>query len=182
MTCGYRIWIRGEYDISVLSPEIIALLVEKVKKATSKDLIIPVEEIIPRGYAEYLVRVMEANMAAGGPCGVREVYGLTARQIGALNVEAHRCFDRACLCGGDGLGKQDGSGDRHGLCRQDGLSDQYDLSNQHLSSQDGQSNHACLSSRSGPAEFDLRASPLFYMLARREHSNFTYICCCASFL
>ena len=49
MTCGYRIWIRGEYDISVLSPEIIALLVEKVKKAASKDLIIPVEEIIPRG-------------------------------------------------------------------------------------------------------------------------------------
>lgn len=153
MTCGYRIWIRGEYGISVLSPEIIALLVEKVKKAASKDLIIPVEEIIPRGYAEYLVRVMEANMAAGGPCGVREVYGLTARQIGALNVEAHRCFDRACLCGGDGLGKQDGSSD-----------------------------HACLSSQSGPAEFDLRASPLFYMLARREHSNFTYICCCASFL
>ena len=153
MTCGYRIWIRGEYGISVLSPEIIALLVEKVKKAASKDLIIPVEEIIPRGYAEYLVRVMEANMAAGGPCGVREVYGLTARQIGALNVEAHRCFDRACLCGGDGLGKQLG------------LSD-----------------HACLSSQSGPAEFDLRASPLFYMLARREHSNFTYICCCASFL
>lgn len=153
MTCGYRIWIRGEYDIPVLSPEIIALLVEKVKKAASKDMIIPVEEIIPRGYAEYLVRVMEANMAAGGPCGVREVYGLTARQIGALNVEAHRCFDRACLCGGDGLGKQRG------------LSD-----------------HACLSSQSGPAEFDLRASPLFYMLARREHSNFTYICCCASFL
>ena len=84
---------------------------------------------------------------------MREVYGLTARQIGALNVEAHRCFDRACLCGGDGLGKQ------YGL-----------------------SNHACLSSQSGPAEFDLRASPLFYMLARREHSNFTYICCCASFL
>ena len=153
MTCGYRIWIRGEYGISVLSPEIIALLVEKVKKAASKDLIIPVEEIIPRGYAEYLVRVMEANMAAGGPCGVREVYGLTARQIGALNVEAHRCFDRACLCGGDGLGKQLG------------LSD-----------------HACLSSQSGPAGFDLRASTLFYMLARREHSNFTYICCCASFL
>ncbi len=153
MTCGYRIWIRGEYGISVLSPEIIALLVEKVKKAASKDLIIPVEEIIPRGYAEYLVRVMEANMAAGGPCGVREVYGLTARQIGALNVEEHRCFDRACLCGGDGLGKQRG------------LSD-----------------HACLSSQSGPAGFDLRASTLFYMLARREHSNFTYICCCASFL
>ena len=139
MTCGYRIWIRGEYGISVLSPEIIALLVEKVKKAASKDLIIPVEEIIPRGYAEYLVRVMEANMAAGGPCGVREVYGLTARQIGALNVEEHRCFDRACLCGGDGLGKQRG------------LSD-----------------HACLSSQSGPAGFDLRASTLFYMLARRE--------------
>ncbi len=153
MTCGYRIWIRGEYGISVLSPEIIALLVEKVKRAASKDLIIPVEEIIPRGYAEYLVRVMEANMAAGGPCGVREVYGLTARQIGALNVEEHRCFDRACLCGGDGLGKQRG------------LSD-----------------HACLSSQSGPAGFDLRASTLFYMLARRERSNFTYICCCASFL
>ena len=152
MTCGYRIWIRGEYGISVLSPEIIALLVEKVKKAASKDLIIPVEEIIPQGYAEYLVRVMEANMAAGGPCGVREVYGLTARQIGALNVEAHRCFDRACLCGGDGLGKQRG------------LSD-----------------HACLSSQSGPAGFDLRASTLFYMLARREDSKFTYIFFCAPF-
>ena len=97
MTCGYRIWIRGEYDISVLSPEIIALLVEKVKKAASKDLIIPVEEIIPRGYAEYLVRVLEVNMTTEAPCDMRAVYGMTARQIGALKVEEHKCFDRACL-------------------------------------------------------------------------------------
>lgn len=97
MTCGYRIWIRGEYDISVLSPEIMALLVEKVKKAASKDLIIPVEEIIPRGYAEYLVRVLEVNMTTEAPCDMRAVYGMTARQIGALKVEEHKCFDRACL-------------------------------------------------------------------------------------
>lgn len=99
LTCEYRIWITGGYDIPVLSPEMIALLVEKVRGAAARNLVIPVEEIVPQSYGEYLAPVLEANMAGRLPGGMQEVYGLTARQIGALNVEKHRCFDRACLYG-----------------------------------------------------------------------------------
>lgn len=58
----YRIRITGEYDVIVLSPQMIGTLIEKVRHSARKELVIPVEEIFPRGYAEYLSCVLKANM------------------------------------------------------------------------------------------------------------------------
>ena len=57
----YTIRITGGYDVSVLSPKMIALLINKIRNSDTKEMVIPAEEVIPQGYAEYLTRVLQAN-------------------------------------------------------------------------------------------------------------------------
>lgn len=61
MICEYTIRITGNYDILVLSPQIIRTLSEKIRCSDTKELIIPADELFPQGYAEYLERVMQTN-------------------------------------------------------------------------------------------------------------------------
>ena len=43
----YRIRITGKYDVIVLSPKMIAVLIEKICSSDTKELVIPAEEILP---------------------------------------------------------------------------------------------------------------------------------------
>lgn len=94
MICEYMIRITGDHDILVLSPEIIGTLLEKIRCSNTKELTIPAEELLPQGYVEYLERVMQVN-GIGENIGRKDVYDLTANQIGMLKVQQQKCFDRA---------------------------------------------------------------------------------------
>lgn len=94
MICEYTIRIIGNQDILVLSPQIIGTLIEKIRCSDTKELIIPAEELLPQGYAEYLERVMQIN-DIGKSVGRQDVYNLTAKQIGMLKVKQQKCFDKA---------------------------------------------------------------------------------------
>ena len=94
MICEYAICITGNHDILVLSPEIIGTLLEKIRCSDMKELIIPADELLPQGYAEYLERVMQIN-DIGKNIGSQDVYDLTAKQIGMLKVKQQKCFDKA---------------------------------------------------------------------------------------
>ena len=99
MTKEYIIRITGKYDVLVLSPEIIALLIKRVRNSDTKEFAIPAEEILPQGYAEYLIRVLEANMGTGQPdADLKEVNKLIAEQIKKLSVNQQKCFSRVDLC------------------------------------------------------------------------------------
>lgn len=94
MICEYTIRITGNQDILVLSPQIIGMLIEKIRCSDTKELIIPADELLPQGYAEYLERVMQTN-DIGKNVSRQDVYDLTAKQFGMLEVEQQKCFDRA---------------------------------------------------------------------------------------
>ena len=94
MICESAICITGNHDILVLSPEIIGTLLEKIRCSDMKELIIPADELLPQGYAEYLERVMQIN-DIGKNIGRQDVYDLTAKQIGMLKVKQQKCFDKA---------------------------------------------------------------------------------------
>lgn len=94
MICEYRIRITGDYDILVLSPQIIGTLLEKIRCSDTKELTIPAEELLPQGYVEYLECVMQTN-GVGKNIGRQDVYDLTAKQIGRLKVKQRQCFDKA---------------------------------------------------------------------------------------
>lgn len=96
MICEYSIRITGNHDILVLSPQIIGTLIEKIRCSDTKELIIPADELLPQGYAEYLERVMEINdIGKNVDVGKQDVYDLTAKQIGMLKVKQQKCFDKA---------------------------------------------------------------------------------------
>lgn len=94
MICEYTIRITGNQDILVLSPQIIGTLIEKIRCSDTKELIIPADELLPQGYAEYLERVMQTN-DIGKNVGRQDVYDLTAKQIRMLKVKQWQCFDKA---------------------------------------------------------------------------------------
>ena len=77
----YRIRITRKYDVIVLSPKMIAVLIEKIRSSDTKELVIPAEEILPQGYAQYLARVLETNMEIAKSLPNRSAYTLIAEQI-----------------------------------------------------------------------------------------------------
>lgn len=89
----YIIKITGEYDILVLSPEMIALLMDKIRQSDTKELVIPAEEILPQGYAEYLTHVLEANPQIARNLLDRNAYTLLAGQIRKMQFNEKDCFD-----------------------------------------------------------------------------------------
>lgn len=94
LICEYTIRITGNQDILVLSPQIIGRLIEKIRCSDTKELIIPADELLPQGYAEYLERVMQTNNIEKN-IGRQDAYDLTAKQIGMLKVKRQQCFDKA---------------------------------------------------------------------------------------
>ncbi len=100
MTKTYKITIADTPDIVVLSPEIVALLIKKVRCSDTKEFVIPAKELLPRDYAQYLIRVLAANTeAAPSGIGIRKVYSLAAGQMRTLSVNRLHCFDNVELCG-----------------------------------------------------------------------------------
>lgn len=89
----YKIKITGEYDVIVLSPDMIARLVDAVRSSDTKELVIPAEEILPQGYAGYLNRVLDANPELTGTLPDRNAYTLIAEQIKKMKFDEKDCFD-----------------------------------------------------------------------------------------
>ena len=90
----YRIKIAGKYDIIVISPKIIAALMDKILCSNLKEMVIPAEEILPQGYAGYLACVLEANVEIAKALPNRNAYTLIAGQIRKLQCNEQDCFDR----------------------------------------------------------------------------------------
>lgn len=90
----YRIRITGEYDVLVVSPRMLERLIARIRQSDSRELVIPVEEILPPGYTDYLSRVLEANGEQDGEKSGQNVYDVLAGQIENLKVEEDPCFDR----------------------------------------------------------------------------------------
>lgn len=89
----YKIKITGEYDVIVLSPDMIARLVDAVRSSDTKELVIPAEEILPQGYAGYLNRALDANPELAGTLPDRNAYTLIAEQIKKMQFDEKDCFD-----------------------------------------------------------------------------------------
>lgn len=90
----YEIKITGEYDVIVLSPKMVALLIDKIRDSDKKEMIIPAKEILPKGYAEYLNCVLHANTEIAKTLPDRSAYTLIAEQIETMQCNETHCFER----------------------------------------------------------------------------------------
>ena len=89
----YRIKITGKYDVIVLSPKMITTLIDKIRHSNSKEMVVPAEDILPQGYAEYLTRVLDANTEVAKTLPNRNAYTLIAEQIKKMQFNEKDCFD-----------------------------------------------------------------------------------------
>lgn len=90
----YIIKITGEYEMLVLSPQMISLLIEKIEISDTKELVIPAEEILPQGYIEYLARVLSTNLKSTSQrTDIQAAYDMIAEQIDKLKIDTQKCFD-----------------------------------------------------------------------------------------
>lgn len=90
----YIIKITGEYEMLVLSPQMISLLIEKIEMSDSKELVISAEEILPQGYIEYLAHALSANFEIDqSKTDIRAAYDMVAEQIDKLEIDTQKCFD-----------------------------------------------------------------------------------------
>lgn len=90
----YRIKITGKYDVIVLSPKMITTLIDKIRHSNSKEMVVPAEDILPQGYAEYLTRVLDANTEVAKTLPNRNAYTLIAEQMKKMQFDEKDCFDR----------------------------------------------------------------------------------------
>lgn len=89
----YIIKITGEYEMLVLSPQMISLLIEKIEMSDSKELVISAEEILPQGYIEYLAHVLSANFEIDqSKTDIRAAYDMVAEQIDKLKIDTKKCI------------------------------------------------------------------------------------------
>ena len=90
----YIIKITGEYEMLVLSPQMISLLIEKIEISDTKELVIPAEEILPQDYIEYLARVLSANFEIDqSKTDIQAAYDMLVKQIDKLKIDTQKCFD-----------------------------------------------------------------------------------------
>lgn len=89
----YIIKITGEYEMLVLSPQMISLLIEKIEMSDSKELVISAEEILPQGYIEYLAHALSANFEIDqSKTDIRAAYDMVAEQIDKLEIDTQKCI------------------------------------------------------------------------------------------
>ena len=89
---------NAEYDMIVLTPKMIALLIKKIRNSDKKELIIPAAEMLPQGYMEYLFHVLEANRKTKQTnIDSQAVCELIAGQLQMLCLDQQKCFDTVSL-------------------------------------------------------------------------------------
>lgn len=89
----YVIKIKGNYDILILNPKMISNLIGKIKQSDAKELVVSADEILPIKYAEYLSRVLKANVETTKVLQTINPYELIAKEIEKLQVNSEICFD-----------------------------------------------------------------------------------------
>lgn len=89
----YVIKIKGNYDILILNPKMISNLIGKIKQSDAKELVVSADEILPIKYAEYLSRVLKANVETTKVLQTINPYELIAKEIEKLQVNSENCFD-----------------------------------------------------------------------------------------
>lgn len=118
-----RITMPAIQSLLLVSPDMVGRLVNRVRASEKRELHIPAEAILPRGYAQYLLWVLEANSCQEpfdnrqknqfrepSVCGqgnqepkerqgagIRSVYCRVAGQIETLEVNQQKCFDSVDL-------------------------------------------------------------------------------------
>lgn len=106
----YRLRITGVEDFVIISPRVLGMILQKISESESRMLEIPVESIMPPGYTQYLVNVLNSNrenklfkfsQIKDDPIRAEHVYQIIQYQMQRLKIESEDCFQKIVLCTGN---------------------------------------------------------------------------------
>lgn len=102
----YKINILGVEDFVIISPKVVGMLLQKIRESENTSFEIPVESIMPPGYTQYLVNVLNSNrgkkqfkfrqIKEKQICS-EQIYQIMEYQMKNLKVETMDCFEKVVL-------------------------------------------------------------------------------------
>ena len=103
----YKLKINGGYDFVVVPPQTISSLISKIYDSPNAELTVCAEDIMPAGFAEYIVNVINSNRQTNirfrfrqiiaDPITKRELYQLMQEQLNLMDVNRTPCFENIKL-------------------------------------------------------------------------------------
>lgn len=100
----YRIRINGGMDFVVVFPEVIGSLISKIRDHEEEELVVGIEEVMPKQMAEYLLRVLNTNRFADRQFRFRQIledpitkeglYQVLGEQLRSMDIDDEKCFDK----------------------------------------------------------------------------------------
>lgn len=106
----YRLRITEIDNFAIISARVLGMLIQKISASDSCALEFPVESIMPPGFTQYLVKVINCNrenrlfqyaQIQEGPIKAEHVYQIVQYQMQRLKIESEDCFQRIILYTGN---------------------------------------------------------------------------------
>lgn len=98
----YKISIVGVKDFIIISPDVLGILIQRIKTFPDRQMEIPAEVIMPVEYANYLKRVINSNrdkvnfhfkQITEKELKTEDIYKILEYQMKNLKVEKQACFE-----------------------------------------------------------------------------------------
>ncbi len=102
----YKINILGVEDFVIISPKVVGMLLQKIRESENTSFEIPVESIMPPGYTQYLINVLNSNRGKKQfkfyqikekQISSEHIYQIMEYQMKNLKVETRDCFEKVIL-------------------------------------------------------------------------------------
>lgn len=98
----YKLKINGEIDFIVISPKMLSSLIARIHNSPKREVAVSIDNIMPRGFADYLLRVININRFTNerfcyryileNPFTRKGLYEILRQQLSNMNIDHSFCF------------------------------------------------------------------------------------------
>ena len=99
--------ISGEMDFVIISPQVFSSLIAKIHNSPEREVAVVVEEIMPPGFMDYLINVINVNRFTNekfryhyileNPVTKKGLYEILRQQLSNADIEKSPCFQTILL-------------------------------------------------------------------------------------
>lgn len=99
--------ISGEMDFVIISPQVFSSLIAKIHNSPEREVAVVVEEIMPPGFMDYLINVINVNRFTNekfryhyileDPITRKDIYKILKEQLSRADMDNTTCFQNISL-------------------------------------------------------------------------------------
>lgn len=103
----YKLKISGEMDFVIISPQVFSSLIAKIHNSPEREVAVVVEEIMPPGFMDYLINVINVNRFTNekfryhyileDPITRKDLYKILKEQLSRADMDNTTCFQNISL-------------------------------------------------------------------------------------